>query len=308
MSLGPLDETPVSGRRREAPLITFGIPAYQRPPLLRETLASLAAQTGMHDYEVIVCDDGGCAATAQVVAGFPSDRFGFFRNRPALGAVGNWNRCLQHARGRWVMILHEDDTLYPWYLDTVIPRLRAGLSAVCTQVVQGASPPALPPPAGRIAVRPYPPRYFLKGSFTPFPGVLFPRELGLRLGGFDPRWGPLADYDFWYRLAASGPVEVVRTIGAFYRVSEGQWTNSQWPRMLRLTHLIRLRVAREQLGASPRLGRWLARFFTARSARAYARRFPDRPAGLTRALAFGRIPLGTLPSGWVWQFIKLLAR
>jgi len=40
------------------PLITFGIPAYNRPALLAETLASIAAQTASVPYEVIVCDDG----------------------------------------------------------------------------------------------------------------------------------------------------------------------------------------------------------------------------------------------------------
>ena len=60
--------------------------------------------------------------------------------------MGNWNRCLQRARGRWVMILHEDDTLYPWYLDTVAARLRDGIGAVCTLVVQGATPPVRPRP------------------------------------------------------------------------------------------------------------------------------------------------------------------
>lgn len=307
MSLPALNEQPVWGRRREAPRFTFGVPAFQRPHLLRETLASLAALHGGHDFEVVVCDDGGRPETAAVVAEFPADRFCLYQHRPALGGVANWNRCLQHARGRWVMILHEDDTLYPWYLDTVAPRLRDGLAAACTVVVQGATPPALPRYTGQPTVRPYRPVYFLKGSFTPFPGVLFPRELGLRLGGFDPRWGPLADYEFWYRLAAAGPVEVVRAVGAFYRVAPGQWTESQWPVMLRQMHLLRRRIAREQLPGRPRLGRWLARFFTYRSARAFARRFPERPAGLTRALAFGRIPLAGLPSGWVWRFVKLLA-
>jgi glycosyltransferase involved in cell wall biosynthesis len=307
MSLVPLAELPAYGRRREAPRITFAIPAFNRPHLLRETLASLAAQTGGHDYEVIVCDDGGQPETARVVAGFPADRFALYLNHPALGGVGNWNRCLQQARGRWVMILHEDDTLYPWYLDTVAARLRDGIGAVCTLVVQGATPPVLPRPTFRPAVRNYPPVYFLKSAFTPFPGVLFPRELGLRLGGFDPRWGPLADYEFWYRLAAAGTTEVVRTVGAFYRVAEGQWTESQWPVMLRQMHLLRLRIARQQLPSRPRLGRWLARFFTARSARAFTRRFPGKPAGLARARALGRIPLSSLPSGWVWQFLKLLA-
>ena len=306
MELRVLNEIPVRGSRRPGPLLTIGVPAYHRPHLLRATLASLAAQSGGHDFEVVVCDDGGLPETAAVVAEFPADRFCLYLNRPALGGAGNWNRCLQHARGAWVMILHEDDTLYPWCLDLLVPRLRAGLHAVCPLVVQGADPPALPPYTGRPAVRRYPPVHFLKSAFTPFPGVLFPRDLGLALGGFDLRWGPLADYEFWYRLAAAGPVEVVRAVGAFYRVSGGQWTESQWPVMLRRMHLLRLRVAREQLAGRPRLGRWLARFFSYRSARAYARRFPERPAGLARALALGRIPGAGLPSGWVWQFVKRL--
>jgi hypothetical protein len=67
---------------------------------------------------------------------------------------------------------------------------------------------------------------------------------------------------------------------------------------------MRLKIAREQFPDSPRFGRWLARFFTVRNARSYARRFPQRPASLDRALRLGRIPLSGLPSGWVWQILK----
>ena len=34
-------------------------------------------------------------------------------------------------------------------------------------------------------------------------------------------------------------------------------------------------------------------------------RFADRPPGLARALRLGRIPLGGIPSGWVWEALKL---
>ncbi len=287
-----------------APLLTFAIPAYRRPGLLRETLASIAAQTAPPEYEVVVADDG-CLGEARLAAeGFPGGRCRYVPNKPALGAVANWNRCLELARGDWVMILHEDDTLYPWYLESVLPRLRESLAAVCTRTVQGPSPPALLPPRGRPSVLAYPPRYFIKSSMSPFPGVLFRRELGRRLGGFSEAWGPLADYEFWYRLACAGPVEVVRVRAAFYRVAPGQWTEQSWPRMLRETHLLRLRIAREQFGGSPRLGRWLARFFTCRNARSYARRFAERPAALRRALELGRIPFASIPSGWIWQLLK----
>jgi hypothetical protein len=139
---------------------------------------------------------------------------------------------------------------------------------------------------------------------SPFPGVLLRRMLARELGGFAVRWGPLADYEFWYRVACAGPVEVVRARGAFYRVAPGQWTERTWGRMLRLTHLLRLRVAREQFPASPRFGSWLARFFTYRNALSYARRFPERPAALARALRLRGIPGSFAPSGWVWQLLK----
>jgi glycosyltransferase involved in cell wall biosynthesis len=285
------------------PLISFGIPAYNRPKLLAETLASIAAQTAHVDYEVVICDDGDQPETAAAVAQFPTNRFFYHPNPARLGPVKNWNECLRRARGKWVMILHEDDSLYPWYLSTVLARLQDGLAAVCTKVVSGPVPPVLPAPSRTPTVRFYPPLFFIKSSMTPFPGVLFPRELALRLGGFDPEAGPLADYEFWYRLACAGRIEVVRAIAAFYRITDDQWTARSWPIMLRQTHLLRLRIAREQLH-SRRIAHWLARFFTYRNALAYAKRFPGKPAALTRALRFGKIPGGGLPSGWIWQILK----
>jgi glycosyltransferase involved in cell wall biosynthesis len=289
----------------DEPLITFAIPAYRRPQLLAEALASLAAQAGgLADCEVVVCDDGSLPVARQLTAAFPGGRGRYFPNAAPLGAVANWNACLHRARGRWVTILHEDDALFPWFLGLVRPRLRDGLAAACTQAAQGATLPARAAPSGPAGVMAYPPRYFLKSAMTPFPGVLMRRDLALALGGFDARWGPLADYEFWYRLAGAGPVEVVRAVGAFYRVAPGQWTDGEWARMLNLAHLLRLRIAREQFPAAPRRGRWLARFFTSRNARSYAGRFSERPAVLGRALRLGRIPGGGLPSGWVWQALK----
>ena len=287
------------------PRVTFAIPAHDRPALLAETLASIAAQADVADIDVVVCDDRGLEETREAVGRFPSERFSYLRSSGRAGAVANWNRCLQAGKGEWVMVLHEDDTLYPWYLASVLSRLESGVAAVCTKTVQGPAPPPLAKPTGTPGVVRYPPRYFIKSSMTPFPGVLVRREAARRLGGFDENWGPLADYEFWYRLACAGPVEVVGAVGAFYRVSPGQWTEQSWERMIRLTHLLRLRIAREQFPASPRTGKWLARFFTYRNARSYAGRFPERPASLARALRLGAIAGSRIPSGWVWQAVKL---
>lgn len=292
-----------------APFITFGVPAYNRPALLAETLASIAAQTAAVDYEVIVCDDGTLPETAATVARFPADKFFYHRNTPTLGPVRNWNEALRRARGTWVMVLHEDDTLFPWYLAAVLPHLGKNLAAVCTRTVSGATMPTLPAPTAPAAAATlaYPPPFFLKSAMTPFPGVLVRRDLAQQLGGFSEKAGPLADYEFWYRLACAGRIEVVREVAAFYRVADGQWTERAWPTMIRQTHLLRLRIAREQFPRSPRLGRWLARFFTYRNALSYAARFPQKPASLARALRLGSIPFARVPSGWVWAALRRLS-
>jgi glycosyltransferase involved in cell wall biosynthesis len=292
-------------RRNEPPLISIAVPAFNRPAMLEETLASIAAQTVRVPIEVIVCDDLGMAQTREVAARYAWGPVRYSPNPETLGAVGNWNRCLGMARGKWVMVLHEDDALYPWYLECVLPHLGAGSVAVCTLTSRGPVAPRAERPDAAPPAEDYPPRHFLKSSMTPFPGVLVRRDAALRLGGFDERWGPIADYEFWYRLGCAGRITVVRAVGAFYRVAPGQWTERVWARMLALTHLLRLRIAAEQFPAYPRTGRWLARFFTYRNACCYARRFRERPAILTRCLALGRVPLARVPSGWVWQALRL---
>jgi hypothetical protein len=288
--------------------MTIGIPAYNRPELLRETLSSIAAQHGNYSFEVIVCDDGALVETRRAIEQSSVADIRHFVNRPALGAVRNWNRCIELAAAPWVTILHEDDALFPWFLDTVAPRLRPDLAAIAIRCVQGEQFALRTEGARRPPPKPYPAIWFVKGSMTPFPGVVFPRALALQIGGFDPKQGGTADHAFWYALGRAGRFEVVRHVAAFYRVSPGQWTEREWPAMLRQVHLLRLRISREQLPKKPRLGRWLARFYTARSARSYARRFPEQPAILARAQRFEKMPFAWLPSGWVWAFLRVLPR
>ena len=294
--------------RNEAPLVTIAVPAFNRPAFLEQALSSIAAQTVNIPLEVIVCDDGESGEAREVVARYSSDTFRYSKNTVTLGAVGNWNQCIAVARGKWVMVLHDDDALYPWYLECVLPHLSDDSVAVCTMTSRGQVAPRVRPPQSLPPVGSQLVRHFLKSSMTPFPGVLFRRDVAVQLGGFDEKWGPVADYEFWYRLGCAGRIKVVRTVAAFYRISHSQWTARIWKRMLVLTHLLRIRIAAEQFPDSPRFGRWLARFFTYRNSRRYAGRFSDRPEVLRRCLSLGRIPFAAMPSGWVWLALKILSR
>lgn len=289
-----------------APLLTISIPCYNRPRLLAEALAAIAAFPERDEVDVVVSDDGNLPETREVVERSAVPNLRFFVNRPALGPVPNWNRGIALARAPWVTVLHEDDLLYPWFVTTIRPHLEGDAAAVSVRCVQGPTPPLLAAPTGAVKVFSYRPSWYLKASTSPFPGIVIRRETALALGGFDPRQEGLADYAFWYELACRGGMKVIRANAAFYRVNEGQWTERAWPTMLRRAHLLRLRIAREQLPDRPALGRWIARYYTARMARAYARRFSERPAVLHRAQQFARIPFSALPSGWVWAALQRL--
>ncbi len=94
------------------PLISVCVPIYNGEDYLDACLASIAAQS-FGDFEVLVVDD--CSTDAGVALArrrAASDaRFQVHVNERNLGLVGNWNRCLALARGRWIKYLFQDDLM-----------------------------------------------------------------------------------------------------------------------------------------------------------------------------------------------------
>ena len=97
----------------EEVFLTIAIPTYQRVQLLYESLVSVAGKHVSFTYEVLVVDYE--MKGAAVVGRFPetanSCRMRYVRNVGNVGMVGNWNKCIQLARGKFVTILHDDDFL-----------------------------------------------------------------------------------------------------------------------------------------------------------------------------------------------------
>ncbi len=90
------------------------IPAYKRA-YLRECIESVLAQT-YADFELVIVDDHSPEDLAAVVKQFDDKRIRFFRNDKNCGAVDvvdNWNICLAHATGDYLICMGDDDRLLP---------------------------------------------------------------------------------------------------------------------------------------------------------------------------------------------------
>jgi len=87
--------------------LTIAIPTYNRAHLLKETLAVLLPQL-QADVEVLVCDNHSAdGTTAYLESKHPEIRV--VRQEKNLGLDGNLLSCLEHARGKYVWLLSDDD-------------------------------------------------------------------------------------------------------------------------------------------------------------------------------------------------------
>ena len=108
----------------ESPKLTVAIPTYRGAQFLGAAMASVLAQT-FRDFELLVINDNSPDDTEAVVRGFNDPRVRYVRNPTNLGPQGNWNRCLDMARGQYFKLLPHDDLLMPTCLARQVSALDA---------------------------------------------------------------------------------------------------------------------------------------------------------------------------------------
>ena len=96
----------------EHPLVSILIPVYKRTDLAVEAIECALSQD-YEEIEIIVGDNCSPDGTFEQL----NKKFGknekviLFQNERNLGAVGNWERCLARANGKYVKFLWSDDLM-----------------------------------------------------------------------------------------------------------------------------------------------------------------------------------------------------
>ena len=99
--------------------LTVGIPTFNRAEWLRESIESVLAQS-YTNVRLLVCDNGSDDDTPDVVRSFGDERVHYVRNERNIGSVGNINRLIEIAETEYLMLLPDDDILYPGHLEATV--------------------------------------------------------------------------------------------------------------------------------------------------------------------------------------------
>lgn len=221
---------------RDTPKVSVCIPTYRGEETLGAAIESVLDQS-LHDFELIVVDDGSPGNTRAIVERFDDPRVIYCRNETNLGPQGNWNRCLDLARGVYFKLLPHDDLLHPRCLERQVAVLDADLEQRLALVFSART--VLRADGRVLAQRGYPGR---SGGAIPArqvmgacvrrgtnllgePGaVLMRRLLAERVGPFDATNPYVIDLDYWFRLLAHGDAYYCAEPLASFRVSSSQWS------------------------------------------------------------------------------------
>ena len=188
------------------PLISIVVPTYKREDLIKETIESILKQEELEECEIIICDndsDKNNTTLEKMLKEYNSEKIYYYKNLENLGMTGNWNRCIELARGTWVTMIHDDD----YFLDGAIKKIKKYIKDYNIDLIhfefieKNELKNKILIPNSEYKIEPIVDFKFLSSPQVLAPiGVTFKRECALKIGGFLEEFYPSLDYEFWVRF------------------------------------------------------------------------------------------------------------
>ena len=84
------------------PLVSFAASCYRTEPYVGECIASILAQRGGYDFEIVAIDDCSPDGTAEVLKSFKDPRVTVIVNEKNMGHAGALTCASSAARGKYI--------------------------------------------------------------------------------------------------------------------------------------------------------------------------------------------------------------
>lgn len=201
----------------EFPLVSIVITAYNQARYLDEAIQSVLNQN-YSPVELIVLDDGSTDDTRAVLEGYTGRIC--WESHANMGQAATLNKGWEMSKGEILSYLSSDDYLLPDAVSTAVRFLRENPETVqvyCDfQLVDEQSQLIREKIAPDYCYE----RMVVDSVCMPGPGVFFRRQAYAAVGGWDPSFRQMPDYEFWIRLGICGPFHKIPKTLAAYRIHD----------------------------------------------------------------------------------------
>jgi glycosyltransferase involved in cell wall biosynthesis len=221
--------------------VSICIPTYNGMRFLDDCLESVRGQS-FDDLEIVVVDDHSSDETLSIARRHAARdvRIRIEQNPHRLGLVGNWNRCVELARGEWIKFVFQDDLIDPQCVERMVEagrRSNATMVAcfrrialedaddetrrVYRQYVENESLAGVFPGRTDVSGREFSDAVLdhMRKNFVGEPtAVLLHRTAFQRFGTFNGNLGSVCDFEYWIRVGIHDGLSIVPEPLATFRV------------------------------------------------------------------------------------------
>ncbi len=190
----------------EHPELSVIIPVYNGADFLKNTIESVLEKSRNFSVECIVVNDGSTDRTAEVIEAFEGQIRSIWQENGGEGSAVNLG--VRAAHGDYILVVSADDPILTEKIFDGVGNFFENRP----QVVAWYPDWNIIDVNGKVIKTIRLPNYsfkdlFCKNMVLPGPGTWFRASAARAIGGRNPNWRFVGDYDFWLRLSQEGLFE-----------------------------------------------------------------------------------------------------
>jgi len=218
-----------------SPIVSVCLPTFNGAATVSETIQSILRQS-FQQWELVISDDESTDNTLTKIKEFDDPRIRIISRRQRTTPADNWNHCIEHAQGKYIKVMGQDDLLLSDCLKSeveIMDQASNGDFSFCFSKRNIISP------SGQTIIRDR--GLHNKIKVVKLPSILAKlvrsgtnifgepvagmiRATALKkVGGFNGSY--IIDLDMWIRLLQIGPaIHTQKTLVSF-RVGKSSWSH-----------------------------------------------------------------------------------
>lgn len=223
------------------PVLSILIPTYRGCEYLYQAIDSALNQNEEMNYEVVVVSNDSNSTLEGLKERYKGkDNFFLYQNTSNIGMVGNSNRCVELARGKYIAFLHDDDYLLENYISVIKKYMNRDNAIKCLitgryvdyfgkikkseSIKRRLRQIWFIPDLYRKKIQKVGLENCLKAGtniyYSPSCGTVILKDVFMEIGGFDCKIEYSFDLDFFLRLNAVYDIYETTEICAVYRMGD----------------------------------------------------------------------------------------